>query len=84
MSEFDSSLITVRSKDCFNEYQRQYKHLKKYPNSKKIPPPSQHIIKREIKKLKKMTNPPRSIRITTPREFKQARNQLKKILGYTS
>ena len=84
MSDFNSSLITVRSKDCFKEYKRQYKHLKKYPNSKKIPPPSQHIIKREIKKLKEMTNPPRSIRITTPREFRQARNELKKILGYTS
>tara|TARA_R110002096_G_scaffold382543_1_gene576428 strand:+ start:279 stop:569 length:291 start_codon:yes stop_codon:yes gene_type:complete len=84
--KFDTSLITVFSKDCLKEYHRQYHHLKTHPDCARVPPPSPKKIKKEVEKLRDMIHPhdAPNFEKTTKQEFEQARKELKKILGYTS
>jgi len=84
--KFDTSLITVFSKDCLNEYQRQYYYLKRHPDCARIPPPRPNKIKKEVEKLRLMIHPhdAPNFEKTTKQEFHQARKELKKMLRYLS
>mgnify|MGYP003668808988 CR=1 FL=1 len=53
----NTSLISLFSKDCMKEWQRQYHYLKTHPDCARIPPPRPNKIKKEVEKLRDMIHP---------------------------